>query len=111
MGYPMPRPSDRIHALRVEKLRSMWELALAEVDLHKHRALVLLAVFMTMALTALASVGTGQLDGRLGGAFASLMGLGIGYALVRLRALPRRLREAARVRVEGIDTLIPGEDE
>lgn len=109
-GDPMPRPSDRVHALRVEKLRSLWEHAVAEVDLHKHRALVLLAVFMTMTLTALAWVGTGRIDAGTGGVFAGLMGVGVGYSLLSLRTLPRRLREAVKIRLQGIDTLIAEEE-
>lgn len=110
MGDPMPRPSDRVHALRVEKLHSLWEHAVAEVDLHKHRALVLLAVFMTMTLTALASVGTGRLDAGTGGVFAALTGLGVGHSLLSLRELPHRLRKAVTLRIRGIDMLIAEEE-
>lgn len=102
--------SDRVHALRVEKLRTAWDHAVAEVDLHRHRALVLLAVFLTMALSALASVGTGRLEATVGGTFTAMMAAGAGYALSSLHALPSRLRDATQDRIRGIDTLIAEEE-
>lgn len=107
----MAHASDRVTSLRLEKLRTARDHAVAEVDLHRHRALVLLAVFLTMALSALASVGTGRLDAPVGGAFTAMMAAGAGYALFSLHALPSRLRDATQDRIRGVDTLIAEEEE
>lgn len=100
---------DRLLALRIEKLRSAWEHDVAEVDLHKQRYIALLAILVTIGLTALASTVLEKVDASVGAGFAGLMFGGAGYMHLRLRTLPLRLKAAARARNRAIDKLIEEE--
>lgn len=82
---------------RVEYVRLAWEYALKEADIHQQRLVQLFAIFLTIGLTALASVALEKLPVEPGLAFAIGMFAGAAYAHVRIARLPRRLAHSMRM--------------
>lgn len=103
---PRMQGLDLLTALRLEKARAAWEFATLEHQLHEHRFVQLMALCLTLALTALASVVLEKVPALPGLWTAGAMGTGAGYAHVRLLLLPKRLRRAGSVRRRTIQRLI-----
>ncbi|HET6317266.1 MAG TPA: hypothetical protein VFG86_12465 [Chloroflexota bacterium] len=101
---------DRSTMLRLEQVRSAWEFASAELQMHEHRYIQLFALCLTFALTALASIAIEKVTPAPGLSVASTMTLGAGYANLRLVQLPSQLRRAYDARQHAIETLMGQEE-
>jgi hypothetical protein len=100
---------DAAGALQLEMAKLRWEFAAREVDLHKDRHLQMLAISLTGAVTAMASVWLEKVPPGPGAILAALLVAAAAFFHWRIRLLPRLLRAALEQGIRSIGSLIPEE--